>query len=401
MTGTIKKLLIGTSVLASFSVIVGTPALAGTLKNATVTGTASYLTYDADSTNTFLVPNSGAPAWANERKVLDGNSGSPTGNIELFSNSETLSNADFAAYNGGSTLAGTIGGKSITLSSLTAADWDTDMGGGQTLAQKWLNDLIVANNLSPLLGANTQSEILSGFVAGGGLQRFSDPNVAYVNQDNDGTVRIGLAGHFNGAPMIQQALQPTQVKMQTAYNTAQGMLTEAQTKLNDAKTLVATAPTKLAELQAAKAAAPNLLKAGIQAKIDLLTGQVALANELIVKLPAKITEAQSQLAALSAKLDPLTAFINKTDLIIKASEIVKVSYDGGAAQYLYSFDATQSGLYNKEEFERYGLKTSHSGNYEVSLKGTPSESVPEPSAMLGLIAVGGLFAAKRKLVKNA
>lgn len=381
MTGTIKKILLSASVLASLSAIASAPASAASIKNATVTGAAPYLTYDADATNTFQVNNTPG-TWVNEQKVLGGNSANPTGNIELFSNSETLSNSAYASYTGVTSLQGTIGGKSITLSSLTSSDWNTDVG-GTTLAQKWLNDLIVANNLSPLLGANTQTEILSAFVAGGGLQRFSDPNLSYVNQDNDGTIRVGLAGHLNGASLIQQSLQPAQAQMQSAYNTLKSTRTQIQSALS-------TAQISLNTLKNQYQAAPSAQKPAILAKITTVTGQINT-------LTGQIALVDGQITTLSAKLDPLTAFIAKTDLVIQASEIVKVAYNGGSAQYLYNFNATASGLVEK------GDGKSHTGNYEVTLKGEvpPSESVPEPSAMLGLLGVGSFFAVKRKMLKKA
>jgi len=80
---------------------------------------------------------------------------------------------------------------------------------------------------------------------------------------------------------------------------------------------------------------------------------------------------------------------------IQASEIVKVFYNGGQSQLLYGFSATPSGLVAADD------GVSHSGNYELSFQGvlpTPA-ATPEPSAMLGLLGVGGFFAAKRQLKK--
>ncbi|MGA9378138.1 MAG: NF038130 family PEP-CTERM protein, partial [Phormidium sp.] len=64
--------------------------------------------------------------------------------------------------------------------------------------------------------------------------------------------------------------------------------------------------------------------------------------------------------------------------------------------FLYSFSATASNLLN-DQGPGADYK-SHSGNYEVALRGvvTPPESVPEPSVVFGLIGLGGLLAAKRK-----
>ncbi len=68
---------------------------------------------------------------------------------------------------------------------------------------------------------------------------------------------------------------------------------------------------------------------------------------------------------------------------IQASEVVKYTYNG-VTDYLYSFEATQSGLVAAND------GASHSGNYEVTI------SVPEPSTIIGLMTVGGLLAAAKK-----
>lgn len=193
-----KQLLIGASVCIG-AAIVGTPAWAVSLTNASVTGTANYLTYGADSKNTFLVPNDPA----NLAGVLTGNISSPTGNVELFSNSESLSNTAFQSYTGVSTLSGKIGGRDITLSSLTLSDWLSPVG-TKTLGQTWLDSALQSNGLGTLVG-NSSSVLFNIFTRYGGLQRFSDPNIAYVNQDDTGLIRVGLAGHLNATPLLLQS----------------------------------------------------------------------------------------------------------------------------------------------------------------------------------------------------
>ncbi|WP_413200001.1 NF038130 family PEP-CTERM protein, partial [Nostoc piscinale] len=77
-------------------------------------------------------------------------------------------------------------------------------------------------------------------------------------------------------------------------------------------------------------------------------------------------------------------------------EIVKYTYNG-QTDYLFSFLATDSGLTEKSD----GI--SHSGNYEVTFQGLvpikPSQSVPEPSVVLGILGVAGIVATQRKLKK--
>jgi hypothetical protein len=392
MVKSIKRLIIGASVFASVSAIASAPAFAGSIKNTAITGTAPYLVYDADNTNTFLVPSNPV----NVNKVLDGDKSTPTGNVELFSNSETLDNAAFASYTGTTSLQGTIGGKAITLSSLTLTDWNTTLSSGKTLGQQWFGDLLTANNLLPLLGTNTESEIFTSFTENGGLQRFSDPNISYVNQDSNGLIRIGLAGHFNATSLIQTALQPTQTKLKNLFDTAQTGFTNLNNLLKLAQANLTLLQNQRTTLLAQLAAAPNSQKPLIQTQVNALNSQITTVQAQISSLSGQIQQTNLQIAALSAKLNPLTAFVNNTNLQIQASELVKVSYNGQAPQYLYNFTATNSGLVSKDG------TNSHNGNYEVTLQGEkPSQPVPEPSAIIGLVSLGGLFAAKRKSAKQA
>lgn len=299
MSGLVKKLLVGATLAAGVTALASAPAKAGSITGASITGVngTDYYLYDANTTNTFRND------AASLSTILTGDSSSPTGNVELFANSEALNNTAFNSYSTVTTLSGQIGGRNITLSSLTAADWATNVGGGLTLAQKWFNDALTNNGLGSFVNsantttAATYNVAYQTFLVNNGRQRFSDPNISYVNQnDTTGQISIGLAGHLN------------------------------------ARSLLA----------------------------SVLPGQF-----------------QSYLPAT-----------------VRASELVKVSYDGGPAQYLYNFSATNSGLVEQ------GDGISHSGNYELTFAGIPPAQVPEPSAMLGLMAVGGLLAAKRKM-KNA
>ncbi len=81
--------------------------------------------------------------------------------------------------------------------------------------------------------------------------------------------------------------------------------------------------------------------------------------------------------------------------VLQMSEIAKVTING-EVHYAYSFNAVDSGFVAKDDDKSY------SGIYSWNHAGIPVESVPEPSTMLGLMAVGGLFAAaKRKSNHNA
>jgi hypothetical protein len=301
MRKTWKKYLIGASLAASISAIATTPAHAGSITNITIGGTKpnDYSVYDANATNTFQVDNT----LANVQKVLDGDATHPTGNVELAVSSKQ-SGFDFTKSN--TSLTGKIDGRDITLSSLTSADWTP------SFTNTWLSQGLAANgfNLSPTL----VSFVSNIFTQYGGPQRFSDPNISYVNEDDStGLIKIGLAGHWN---------------------------------------------------------ANSLLIASINGY--LASQQVGSSNWSI---------AQTLLGTLGSKQ-------------IQASEVVKVSYNGGPSQLLYSFSATKSGLVAADDHE------SHSGNYELTLQGLPATqpaSTPEPSIMFGIIGLCGALAAQRHL----
>ncbi|BAZ10894.1 hypothetical protein NIES4071_27180 [Calothrix sp. NIES-4071] len=303
MNNTIKKLLIGTSIVVGASTIASVPAHAASLTGASIGGSnaSDYFVYDVNANNqTVRVQNN----QANVQKVLDGNAANPTGNVELAASSE----AQGFDFTKNTTLTGQIGGKNITLSSLTASDWSSNVAGGLTFAQKWFNEALTANGFGSIVGSNNilaqgiYSAAFNKFNTDGGRQRFSDPNISYVNQDDStGEIKIGLAGHFDATSLLFAGLTPEQL------------------------------------------------------------GQI-------------------------------NAFRAKTGAI-QASEIVKVSYNG-ASQFLYSFNATRSGLLATDDGQ------SHNGNYEVKFQGVvPTQAVPEPSVMLGMFGVAGIFGVRRKLKK--
>jgi len=82
---------------------------------------------------------------------------------------------------------------------------------------------------------------------------------------------------------------------------------------------------------------------------------------------------------------------------LQASELVKVAYNNGPSQVFYNFNGVASNLTSNDTTNSFNATYP----FSFTVAATPQQPVPEPSAMLGLIAVGGLFAAKRKLQKQA
>jgi hypothetical protein len=318
---TSEQLFIGASVVVGMSAAITLPATAAGLTGATISGNDYYL-YDVNGSQTYLNQS------ASLDSILQGNSSTPGGNIELFASSENQSG--LAAFMSGQTtsISGTVGGQNLTLSSLNANDWFWDGSkintsyGANNLANRWFGEFwdkgatetVKTNGVSvqktvtfntpwglktqninvALNAAQARAFAFDQFNSIGGFARSSDPNISYVYEDNN-DIKIGLAGHYD--------------------------------------------------------------------------------------LKAFYTQ-DSQYAWLAPYL--VDGF--------QASEVLKYSY-GDTTDYLYSFNATRSGLLETDGW-------SHNGNYEVKIAGAvQSKDVPEP--ITGLIAAAGLGGAAMRRMKKS
>jgi len=182
----IAQALLLTSVLAG----VATPSLAASISGVTQTGD-NYI-YCADATSTFR----GSTCTDSLSTVLGGDASSPTGNVELGARTETVG---FASQG---SLTGNLNGTSITLSSMTAADWDAWSG-----ASAWWDTFKTQAFKTNLAGSMLRSINFTTAKSNGLLAIFSDPNISYVNQnETTGAVSIGLAGHFNASSRLKTAV---------------------------------------------------------------------------------------------------------------------------------------------------------------------------------------------------
>ncbi len=228
MKSNLKKLLFGASILASVSAIATAPASATTF---TLSG-SDIIKYEAiDSNNDGSLDTTVANPDADINALLQGNCsvpayepqyqcqpGEPGGNLELFASSEQLDLDEFKAHDEVTSLDVTFDdGRSMTLSSLTAVDWfgeslNTSYREG-TLAYDWFNAALNAYNINDgllrVMGYNNKASLYNTFLDNDGFQRFSDANISYVNNDN-GTVDIGLAGHYDATQMLLGVLNPAQ-----------------------------------------------------------------------------------------------------------------------------------------------------------------------------------------------
>lgn len=235
MKTNIQKLLVGASLVMGVSAIATNPASAASLTNPQVTGEKGedYLIYehvpnpDPTATVDFTKLNNDADL----ETVLQGScsvggafipsnsceKGEPGGNVELFANSEQLSFDEFLDYTTVTSLTGDLGDNSITLSSLTATDWfgeglDTNYE-ADNLANEWFEAALTSYGITDgLLGTanmfipeipDSKVSLFNAFRDNGGFQRFSDPNIAYVDMDDiTGSLEVGLAGHYDAVDLI-------------------------------------------------------------------------------------------------------------------------------------------------------------------------------------------------------
>lgn len=323
MLKSMKRFALSASILTSLSVSAGS-ALAASMTPTSLDG--NFFVYDVAGSNTVKTNYTGL---TQAQQILGGSSASPTGNIELFADSESSTYTDtttgllnFKAAPV-TTLTGTILNNPIVISSLNGGDWfTTDTNeystsyGANNLATRWFNAAIAANGFGALAAVNPAivGQVYSTFLGYGGFAKFSDPNISYVNQaDANSQIKIGLAGHYNAVDLLGRAIRSQE-------GTLLSNLTDTQ----------------VATLNAAK------------------------------------------------------AMIGQATSPIQASEVVKVMY-GGKTNYLYSFQATRTGLTALDD------GTSHNGNYEVSV-----EPVPEPMTIVTMaVSVGGLVAGRRNNRKKA
>jgi len=234
MAGLIKKFVIGASVAAGMTGLTGVPALAQ-IENPTLQGGESKIYEAVDTDNDGVVDTTVENSSADIMEVLKKVDGTPGGNIELFSDSEqsqynTVKSCSFYAFEtcfsstydvtnfanaDVTSISGTVGGKTLTLSSLTAKDWfgssldtsyqDEDHS-DRNLASTWFDAFLNAAG-QDTLGLATKKYAFNSFLEMSGFQRTSDANISYVDVVGS-DINIGLAGHYNLADAYDFAFIP-------------------------------------------------------------------------------------------------------------------------------------------------------------------------------------------------
>lgn len=106
-------------------------------------------------------------------------------------------------------ISGTLGGQSLTLSTVTYAEWSggLDVQYIQDAAVAIFGSALTAPDLSTALSSFYTTNLTFNGVTGKAWQFLSDPNVSYVN-DNGGTVALGLDGLMDASAILDTIFFP-------------------------------------------------------------------------------------------------------------------------------------------------------------------------------------------------
>ena len=357
MTVTIKKLLVGATVAASMSAIASAPAFATNLTKPTniqfTTNGVNNTDANKPNINTWTYGSAESDKTGIggvNRQVLNDykNYGNTSKAIAALTDNDSTTNVEL--FNNGENVSDHVGftanfGKNtIKVESVTKADW-TD----GTLAKQWLTGFsnayggLMEKTTTP--GSNLLKDFNSNFnfiadnLSKSGLKRGDDPNIGDISYDKQSSnLKIDLVGHLDLAGKY---------------------VDNRQTIMQNGK------PVKN----------PNYLKQSPE--YDTYKTGNPMFDAMLFRL--------SQTAVA-------------TNTMLQMSEIAKVTFNG-EVNYAFTFAANESGAIAGDR-NKLTDTTSHTGIY--SWNKTVRKKVPEPSALFGLVAVGGLVvASRRKRMQNA
>jgi hypothetical protein len=198
------------ALVAAMAMVASVGAHATQLSVVSVTGLA-YSWVDSGSGVLSSVPAN----FANAAVALGGNAAAPGGNLQLGA---------FGQASG--SLTGTGDGHTVTLSSLSLADWTAN---GGALTNRYIQDAATAAFGAPLAAVDLATAISNFFNLNiGGYkpwQLVSDPNVSYVDITGN-TISVGLAGLLDASPFLSgisgQQLAPGEQASEVVKMTVDG-----------------------------------------------------------------------------------------------------------------------------------------------------------------------------------
>ena len=381
MTVTIKKLLIGATVAASMSAIASTPAFATSLTkptniqfttngvnntdaNKANINTWTYGSAESDKTGIGGVNRQVLNDYSNygntNKAIAALTDNDSATNVELFTTGETVK--DHVGFTAN------LGKNTIKVESVTKDDWADG-----TLATAWLTGFgnayggLMSSDMLQLFNNNFGSIVST--LKTTGFNSAGDANIGDIayNQKT-GNLKVDLVGHLDiaGKYVDTRLTIPNPVK--TIPKTTTTTTIDPKTK----KVVTKTTTTQVPNPDFGKPITnPNYLKQSP----DLARNSTG--NQIFDTMLFNLAK---------------TAFTTNT--LLQMSEIAKVTFND-QVDYAFSFKATDSGAIAGDRKDT----TSHTGIYSWS---KTYKTVPEPSALFGLVAVGGLVvASRRKRVNNA
>jgi hypothetical protein len=355
----IKHQLIGTIIAAGASTIV-MPAFAATLQPTNIQFTTNGIVNSAinPNINTWTYAD-GVPAYDNtgignvNRRVLNdfNNYGNTAKAAAALSDNDRATNVELWTKNINSTdrtiydnvgFTAMLGNQQIKVESVTKTDWADGV-----LAMAWLNGLRTNySGLMQTIATTPNSNLLTDFdnnfnlmathLSTNGFNELGDANIGGVSfDDQTNQLKVDLVGHLDAA-----------------------------NRFVDTRATVLQTTTKNGIKTTKTVANSNYLKKSPDFARNT-TGNVLLDNALF---------------ALS-----LNAFTRGTPF--QMGEVAKITYDG-KVDYAFAFNAIDSGAIAGDRNKTTDT-TSHTGLYTWT-RTVPVNKVPEPTTLLGLMAVSGL-----------
>jgi hypothetical protein len=357
MAAYIKKILIGTSVAVSMSAIATTPAFATSLTRPTniqfTTNGVANTSANQPNINTWnYAP--GAPVYDNtgiggvNRQVLNdynnyGNINKATAALtdnDNTTNVELFTSGEKVTDHVG--FSANLGNKTITIESVTKSDWADG-----TLATGWLTGF-----------RNAYGGLMSGIATGVGSNLLNDFN-----------------SNFNSL---------------VSYLSTNGMNAAGDPNIGDV-----TYNQQTGDLKLDLVGHVNLTSEYVDTRQKITVRNQTINNPNYLGFSPNFSRNSTGNPILDMVVYRLAkeAFLQNKPL--QVSEIAKVTFNNEVS-YAYSFTAVDSGAIAGD---RNNTKTDFTGIYSWT-KNYQTASVPEPSALLGLMAVGGVVLGRRKLRKN-
>jgi hypothetical protein len=433
-----RKLLIGTSLAASISAIASSPAFASGLTRTTdiqfftndtqhqSTDKPNIATWTFDGSKPAEYDSSGI-ANVNRQKLNDITKNninkaisaltdnSSATNVELFTNGEIV--VDHVGFTG------KLGKNTIQVESVTKADWADGK-----LANSWLTGFrntygSLMSNIPTTPGSNMLQDFnnnysaIIGHLQTNGFNTAGDPNIGDVTYDKTtGKLQVDLVGHLDMAGKYVDTRKTVADTRKTIADPRQIIVDTRQTITDTRKTIVDTRQTIIQNNQ--QIPNPNFGKNNFPNPTynkqitnptynqeitnpnfgkntfpnPTLNQQIPNPNYLIGK-SSDIARNSTGNQIFDAMLFNLAKTAVLTNTKFQMSEIAKVTFNG-ETDYAFSFLATDSGAIAGDRNLTTDT-TSHTGIYSWN-KTVGVQDVPEPSALVGLMFLGGMVTIKRQ-----